>query len=294
MTSGNNDPNELLDPRDLLGRDETPLVTGLPPTFSFEDLVKTYFGTFLLSARMALELNQVETAAHNDRVSEYSGKLASLLGKSDEEIQDLKDAAILHDIGKIFVSDLIALDRSLNEEEDQRMKMHPYLGASYVDTYTAPLRAQSDLLVDPRFHLTSLISFCHHGFVNGKGYPSFPLQYGEEGKPYALNLHGSSAHIHRPLEGEENPIEALIVGFSDYLDALLFPRNYRGNKAYSFEEVQALVQRDDRNGFTGEERWGQEIISAFFDGDFGEYVRDRSKKQLPVKGHVVEGVVLSS
>ena len=77
------------------------------------------------------------TSQHSQRVSEYSVLIAKKYGFTEEEVDNLRNAALLHDIGKIGIPDAILNkpDR-LTDEEYERMKMHATLGADILKDFT--------------------------------------------------------------------------------------------------------------------------------------------------------------
>lgn len=141
---------------------------------------------------LAAEFRDEDTARHTERVSRYSRLLAERLGLGDERAELIRIASVMHDVGKIGVSDTILLKPGpLTAEEFEQIKLHTsfghrILGGSHVD------------LLD----LAAKIALTHHERVDGTGYP-------------------------RKLRGEEIPIEGRIVAVADVFDALTSPRVYR-------------------------------------------------------------------
>lgn len=130
------------------------------------------------------------TGGHTKRVKEYSIMIASSTDMPLEELETLKLAATLHDIGKIGIDDAILRKGGvLTEEEELLMKRHPEIGAkilAYVDE-------MEDMIPGV---------YCHHERIDGKGYP--------EG-----------------LKGEEIPLIARVIAVADAFDALTTDRPYR-------------------------------------------------------------------
>lgn len=130
------------------------------------------------------------TGGHTKRVEEYSLKIADALDFLEEEKENLKLAAILHDIGKIGIDDAILRKGGhLSGEEEVIMQKHPEIGArilSFADE-------MGDVMPGVCYH---------HEWYDGSGYP--------EG-----------------LEGEEIPIQARIIAIADAFDALTTNRPYR-------------------------------------------------------------------
>jgi len=137
-----------------------------------------------------LDLRDKETEGHTQRVTEVTVCLARALGVSEDEIVHLRRGALLHDIGKMGVSDLILQKPgALTDEEWAEMRRHPEyaLQMLYPISYLRPA-------LD--------IPFCHHERWDGSGYP-------------------------RGLKGEEIPLAARIFSIVDVWDALLSNRPCR-------------------------------------------------------------------
>jgi response regulator RpfG family c-di-GMP phosphodiesterase len=141
---------------------------------------------------LAAEFRDNDTARHTERVSRYSSLLARKLGLGDEIAELIRVASVMHDVGKIGVSDTILLKPGpLTGEEFEQMKLHTtfghrILGGSHVD------------LLD----LAATIALHHHERIDGTGYPN-------------------------RLTGGAIPIEGLIVAVADVFDALTSRRVYR-------------------------------------------------------------------
>jgi PAS domain S-box-containing protein len=138
----------------------------------------------------ALELRDKETQGHTQRVTNLTLELAQRVGIPESQLTHIRRGALLHDIGKMGVSDKILRKPSaLTEDEMNEMKKHPQY--AYELLYPIPyLRAAVD------------IPYCHHEWWDGSGYP-------------------------RGLKGEEIPLAARIFAVVDVWDALLSDRPYR-------------------------------------------------------------------
>jgi putative two-component system response regulator len=149
---------------------------------------------------LAAEHRDEETGRHLRRMSRYCFLLARATGMSLDECANLGTAAILHDVGKIGVSDTIVLKPStLTPGERQIMMTHAAIGR--------------DLLSGSRCRLlqtAEVIAHTHHERWNGSGYP-------------------------RGLKEKEIPLEGRIAGICDVFDALVSDRPYK--KAWSQEEA---------------------------------------------------------
>ncbi len=142
------------------------------------------------SLAKALETKDKYTAGHSGRVASYSVKLGHRLGLSKQQLTLLKQGALMHDLGKIGIPDLI-LNKpgTLNDSEYEQMKAHPTMTA----TIMKPLK---------RFKEFTDIAAWHHERWDGKGYPS-------------------------GMAGEEIPLLARIVAIADTWDAMTGDRVYR-------------------------------------------------------------------
>lgn len=140
----------------------------------------------------AAEFRDDDTGQHTQRVARTSAFLAKALGLSAEQITLIAQAAPLHDVGKIAVSDRILLKPGkLTNEEHATMKTHAAIGAA--------------LLCDGRSEVVQMaerIAGAHHERWDGTGYP-------------------------RQLAGEQIPLEGRILAVADVFDALTHDRPYK-------------------------------------------------------------------
>jgi len=135
---------------------------------------------------------------HSRKVNTYAVALAEAIGLSPDEVSKISTAALLHDIGKIGISDKVLKKKGkLNEEDWEAIKAHPRLGANIVSNIPSLVPCVSSIL-----H--------HHERWDGGGYP--------EG-----------------LKGEDIPIGARILAIADSFEAMTSARLYR--PALSLEEV---------------------------------------------------------
>ena len=146
----------------------------------------------------ALDLRDKETEGHTQRVTSLSVRLAAKLGLSDDEIVHMRRGGLLHDIGKMGVTDMILNKPGpLTDEESKIMRNHP--------------RYAYDMLMPISYLRPALdIPYSHHEKWDGSGYPL-------------------------GLKGEAIPLVARIFAISDVFDALTSDRPYR--KAWSVEKT---------------------------------------------------------
>lgn len=162
------------------------------------DNQKIYLETITALA-LAVEARDLYSRGHCDRMNEYSVKLARALGLDAERIEIIRQAAQLHDVGKIGVSDEILKKAGpLNELERKLIEQHPAIGEGII----IPLHGFWRLR-DPVRH--------HHEWLNGQGYPDH-------------------------LKGNEISLEARILAVVDSFDAMTTDRPYR--KAMDLQEAK--------------------------------------------------------
>ncbi len=161
----------------------------------------------------ALKHRDAYTEAHCARVAHLAFYMGNKLGLSEDELACLVSASILHDIGKIGVSDdLLLKPNALVPIEFEVMKSHTIIGASIVEKLDIPTAAEVAQLVR-----------WHHERIDGTGYPD-------------------------GLKGDEIPIGARIISIVDAFDALTSFRVYR--QGISTDQALEKLQQEanDRYG----------------------------------------------
>jgi diguanylate cyclase (GGDEF)-like protein/putative nucleotidyltransferase with HDIG domain len=154
---------------------------------------------------LAIDAKDQTAQSHIRRVQVYAAGLARALGMSDAEIQGVKTAALLHDIGKLAVPEhILSKPGPLTQEEFQKIRIHPQVGAEIISGVPFP------------YPVAPLI-LSHHERWDGKGYPA-------------------------GLKGEEIPLGARILSVVDYFDALMSERPY--HKAMSFDAAIGLLRQE--------------------------------------------------
>jgi len=150
------------------------------------------------------------THGHSERVSHMAVQLAKKLDFVEPEIEYLEYAAILHDIGKIGIEDrILGKKDKLTEEEYEKIKEHPVIGASIVESIEFLKKSSKAVLY-------------HHERYDGKGYP-----------------HG--------LKGEEIPKAARLLAVVDAYDAMNSDRPYR--KKLSEKDILNELERESGKQF---------------------------------------------
>lgn len=155
----------------------------------YEKLEQSYLSV-MVALSCVVEARDLYTDKHMKDIAEYSVEIANKLGLSDNDIENIRKAALLHDIGKISVPDHILMKPGkLSEEEMEVIKKHPANGAKIIEP------------VEPLKHATKIIKH-HHECYNGTGYP--------EG-----------------LRGKDIPLGARIIAVADAFGAMTTNRPYR-------------------------------------------------------------------
>ena len=158
----------------------------------------------------ALDARDTETELHSRRVTLLTKSVARQAGIADQDLEDVRRGALLHDIGKIAVPDHIL------------RKPGPLTDAEWVIMRTHP-KAAYDILKPIKHLANSLdIPYCHHERWDGAGYP-------------------------RGLKGDAIPLSARIFAVIDVWDALLSDRPYR--KAWEREKVIEHIQENSGTHF---------------------------------------------
>ena len=154
---------------------------------------------------LAIDAKDRTGKSHIRRVQVFAAGLAKALGMSENEIQGVKTAALLHDIGKLAVPEhILSKPGPLTQEEFQKIRIHPQVGAEIIAGVPFP------------YPVAPLI-LSHHERWDGKGYPA-------------------------GMKGDEIPAGARILAVVDYFDALTSERPY--HKAMSDEGAVGLLRQE--------------------------------------------------
>jgi HD-GYP domain-containing protein (c-di-GMP phosphodiesterase class II) len=158
------------------------------------------------SLAAAIDAKDPYTAGHSERVAHYSATIATIMRLPEEEVETIRIAALMHDVGKIGIQDsILGKAGPLTDEEFEIMKTHPTKGAAIME------------------HVPQLKSMIpgmkyHHENVDGTGYP--------EG-----------------LKGDQIPLTAKIVSVADTFDAMTTNRPYQKAMeiTYVFTRMRSFI-----------------------------------------------------
>jgi putative nucleotidyltransferase with HDIG domain len=167
-----------------------------------EEMRETYHGVLMILRHFIAKDPYTEN--HSYRVSVYAAKIATRLDLSPDRVEDVRAAALLHDIGKLDVSrDLLYKAARLTKEEYEQMQQHVSKGVAMLEPVGGSLRRVIPIVL------------AHHDKFDGSGY--------------------------HPSRGEEIPLEARIISVADVYDSLTSDRPYR--KAMSpFDAKEIIVK----------------------------------------------------
>ena len=155
---------------------------------------------------IATELRDDDTGGHVERVAETTARIARAMGLHEEEVDTLRRAVRLHDVGKISIPDDVLLKKGpLTTDEFAVMRQHADLGGRILGGSRFPLLMQAEQ-----------IARHHHERWDGGGYPM-------------------------GLRGEAIPLAARIAAVADVFDALTSDRPYK--RAWSIEDAAAEIVR---------------------------------------------------
>lgn len=199
--------------------------------------------------RMAELRDPLETALHVNRVGIFSVEIyqrwAEKKGVSSGEIRQTKDilgiASMLHDVGKVAISDAILKKKaSLNSSEREEMKLHTIHGARLFKDRNSDW---DDMAAE--------ITLNHHEKWDGSGYPGYISKD-------VFNNNFSIDDIIGPGKKEEEiPLPARIVALADVYDALISKRYYKNS--WPEEKVLDYIEAEKSKHFD------PDIVDAFID-----------------------------
>jgi HD-GYP domain-containing protein (c-di-GMP phosphodiesterase class II) len=209
-----------------------------------EHLESAYF-QFVGSLANALDARDPYTAGHSRRVSEFSCAIANALQLPDPDIERIRIGALLHDIGKIGVSDsVLQKPGRLTEEEFAHVKQHPVIGRRILEG------------VQGFAEYLSAVEL-HHENWNGTGYP----------------------HRQRDFE---TPIDARIIHVADAYDAMTTDRSYR--RGMTHERALSILLENAGIQFDPEIVATFVLLPrGILDGKTGDATLEHSEKMVEVE-----------
>ncbi|KAA0547378.1 HD domain-containing protein [Bacillus sp. BGMRC 2118] len=167
----------------------------------------TMFMSMITTLAKVLDARDPYTAGHSERVARYAALTAARLGFNSRECKDLYRAALMHDIGKMGVSDdILRKPTRLTQEEYTLMKQHTVIGADILSN------------LEPKSTMKNAVEIArsHHERLDGSGYPD-------------------------GLKGDDIPMYARIVGVVDAFDAMTTIRSYSNGKSFR-EAAEELIR----------------------------------------------------
>jgi putative nucleotidyltransferase with HDIG domain len=173
-----------------------------------QELRETYDGVLLILQQFISK--DKYTQNHSYRTSVYACKIASCYGLPQDRIEDVRSAALLHDIGKLDISrEILYKAARLTEAEFIEMKQHVRRGMDMLEPVGGTLRRVLPIILS------------HHDRFDGSGY--------------------------HPTKGDEIPVEARIIAVADVYDSITSDRPYR--KASTPYEAREIIEKGSGTDF---------------------------------------------
>jgi len=175
---------------------------------NIRELRRTYHGVLVILQQFISK--DKYTQNHSYRVSVYATAIAGECGLGLERIEDVRVAALLHDVGKLDISrEILYKAARLSEKEFKEIKRHVEAGIQMLEPVGGSLRRVLPIILS------------HHDKFDGSGY--------------------------HPTKGEQIPLEARILSVADVYDSLTSDRPYR--KAMSPFEVKKIIEQGSESEF---------------------------------------------
>lgn len=178
----------------------------------YNNLLNVYLET-IRSLAAAIDAKDSYTHGHSRRVTDLSVGIAQIMGLKKDDIDTIRHASLLHDVGKIGISEQILLKPGrLTDDEFETIKSHPHIGAGILNS------------IEFLKNVCMIIEH-HHERFDGQGYPS-------------------------GLKGDEIPLGSRIICVADSFDAITSCRPYR--KPLSFKDATQEIKRCSNSQFDPE------------------------------------------
>src|SRR5438270_2159295 len=169
---------------------------------NMRELRETYDGVLLILQQFITK--DKYTQNHSYRVSVYATIIGASYGLRADRIEDIRAAALLHDIGKLDISrDILYKAARLTKDEFEEMQRHVQVGVDFLEPVGGTLRKVLPIIL------------AHHDKFDGSGY--------------------------HPTQGEDIPLEARIISVADVYDSLTSDRPYR--KAMSPYDAKDIIEK---------------------------------------------------
>ena len=168
--------------------------------------IKEVYEDMFIRLAITAEYRDPGIGGHVRRVSDYSIAIAKSMGLPSEEILIIRYASMMHDMGKIGISDeIIEKSTALTATEHKEIKKHTVIGNRIFEGSKFPLVRAS-----------AQIALTHHEKYDGTGYP-------------------------RGLKGKEIPLYGRIVAVADYFDAFVSERRYKSAQTFDagIQEIES-------------------------------------------------------
>jgi len=174
--------------------------------------VRDSYSDMIFRFALTAEYKDDTTGTHLVRIADYCTAIAEELGLSKKEVDNLRYASLMHDIGKLLISDEILKKKTgLTPDEMNTIKKHTTMGADIFKGSRSPILQDAQTVIAT-----------HHEKYDGTGYP-------------------------RGLKGKDIPLLGRIVALADVFDTLTSERPYK--KAFGFDKATDMIKRQSGKHF---------------------------------------------